>query len=123
MRRAADASSGSVCGYLLSSTRRRYNFPSDVVGRPAIPVLLALACPRFTRTRPPARRAPGEHGTFRTAAAHLDYVASMKFDVVYLPPIHPIGTVKVLCGMGIQFMMLLMSFVGTSTICPNPSFH
>ncbi len=35
---------------------------------------------------------PGEHGTFRTAADHLDYVASMNFDVVYLPPIHPIGT-------------------------------
>ena len=34
---------------------------------------------------------PGEHGTFATAAAHLDYVASMNFDVVYLPPIHPIG--------------------------------
>ena len=35
---------------------------------------------------------PGEHGTFRTAAEHLDYVAGMKFDVVYFPPIHPIGT-------------------------------
>ncbi len=35
---------------------------------------------------------PGEHGTFQTAADHLDYVASMNFDVVYLPPIHPIGT-------------------------------
>jgi len=35
---------------------------------------------------------PGEHGTFATAADHLDYVASMNFDVVYLPPIHPIGT-------------------------------
>ena len=35
---------------------------------------------------------PGEHGTFRTAAAHLDYVAAMNFDVVYFPPIHPIGT-------------------------------
>ena len=35
---------------------------------------------------------PGEHGTFQTATEHLDYVASMKFDVVYFPPIHPIGT-------------------------------
>ena len=31
------------------------------------------------------------HGTFITAAAHLPRVASMGFDVVYLPPIHPIG--------------------------------
>jgi starch synthase (maltosyl-transferring) len=31
------------------------------------------------------------HGTFATAARHLSYVAEMGFDVVYLPPIHPIG--------------------------------
>lgn len=30
-------------------------------------------------------------GTFATAAKRLDGVAKMKFDVVYLPPIHPIG--------------------------------
>jgi starch synthase (maltosyl-transferring) len=34
------------------------------------------------------------HGTFATAAAALDRVADMGFDVVYLPPIHPIGTVN-----------------------------
>ena len=31
-------------------------------------------------------------GTLRTAAKRLDGVAAMGFDVVYLPPIHPIGT-------------------------------
>ncbi|MGH3852432.1 MAG: maltotransferase domain-containing protein [Pseudonocardiaceae bacterium] len=31
------------------------------------------------------------HGTFATATAELDRIASMGFDVVYLPPIHPIG--------------------------------
>ena len=31
------------------------------------------------------------HGTLRTAESWLPYVASMGFDVVYLPPIHPIG--------------------------------
>jgi starch synthase (maltosyl-transferring) len=31
-------------------------------------------------------------GTFRTAARRLPAVAGMGFDVVYLPPIHPIGT-------------------------------
>jgi starch synthase (maltosyl-transferring) len=30
-------------------------------------------------------------GTFRTAMERLDAVAAMGFDVVYLPPIHPIG--------------------------------
>jgi len=34
------------------------------------------------------------HGTFATAAAALDRVAAMGFDVVYLPPIHPIGRVN-----------------------------
>ena len=31
-------------------------------------------------------------GTFRTAARSLQRVADMQFDVIYLPPIHPIGT-------------------------------
>ncbi len=34
---------------------------------------------------------PGAHGTLRDCETHLEYVASMGFDVVYLPPIHPIG--------------------------------
>ncbi len=34
---------------------------------------------------------PGRSATFDEAAARLPYVASMGFDVLYLPPIHPIG--------------------------------
>ena len=37
---------------------------------------------------------PGEHGTFADVAEKLDYVADMGFDVLYLPPIHPIGVTK-----------------------------
>jgi len=33
----------------------------------------------------------GRHGTFRDCEAWLPYIASMGFDVVYLPPVHPIG--------------------------------
>lgn len=33
-------------------------------------------------------------GTFRTAAERLPAVAAMGFDVIYLPPIHPIGEVN-----------------------------
>ncbi|HTV17496.1 MAG TPA: alpha-1,4-glucan--maltose-1-phosphate maltosyltransferase [Polyangiaceae bacterium] len=33
----------------------------------------------------------GKHGTFATAAERLPYIAAMGFDVLYLPPIHPIG--------------------------------
>jgi starch synthase (maltosyl-transferring) len=34
----------------------------------------------------------GHHGTFKDCEARLAYVAAMGFDVVYLPPIHPIGS-------------------------------
>jgi starch synthase (maltosyl-transferring) len=35
---------------------------------------------------------PPKSGTFATAAKRLPAIAAMGFDVVYLPPIHPIGT-------------------------------
>jgi starch synthase (maltosyl-transferring) len=35
---------------------------------------------------------PGRHGTFQDCIARLPYIAAMGFDVLYLPPIHPIGT-------------------------------
>lgn len=46
----------------------------------------------FPRSTAPA--SPGEpprHGTFRDIEKRLPYVASLGFDVLYLPPIHPIG--------------------------------
>jgi starch synthase (maltosyl-transferring) len=33
----------------------------------------------------------GAHGTFRDVEAHLGRIAEMGFDVLYFPPIHPIG--------------------------------
>jgi starch synthase (maltosyl-transferring) len=47
----------------------------------------------FPRSTAAERGRDGEprHGTFRDVAARLDYVAGMGFDVLYLPPIHPIG--------------------------------
>jgi starch synthase (maltosyl-transferring) len=36
---------------------------------------------------------PGQHGTFKDCEARLPYIAQMGFDVLYLPPIHPIGDV------------------------------
>ena len=35
---------------------------------------------------------PGRHGSLRDCEAHLPYIAAMGFDVLYLPPIHPIGS-------------------------------
>jgi starch synthase (maltosyl-transferring) len=37
---------------------------------------------------------PGRHGTFRDCEMRLAYVAELGFDVLYLPPIHPIGRVN-----------------------------
>jgi starch synthase (maltosyl-transferring) len=34
---------------------------------------------------------PGRHGTFADVERRLDYVEELGFDVLYLPPIHPIG--------------------------------
>ncbi len=34
---------------------------------------------------------PGQHGTLRDVTGRLEYVAEMGFDVLYLPPISPIG--------------------------------
>ena len=34
---------------------------------------------------------PGRHGTFKDCEAQLPRIAEMGFDVLYFPPIHPIG--------------------------------
>jgi starch synthase (maltosyl-transferring) len=38
--------------------------------------------------------APNKHGTFRDCIPRLGYVSEMGFDVLYFPPIHPIGHTK-----------------------------
>jgi len=34
---------------------------------------------------------PGQHGTFKDCERRLPYISEMGFDVLYFPPIHPIG--------------------------------
>jgi starch synthase (maltosyl-transferring) len=34
---------------------------------------------------------PGSHGTFQDCESRIPYLAAMGFDVLYFPPIHPIG--------------------------------
>ncbi|RBY84026.1 alpha-1,4-glucan--maltose-1-phosphate maltosyltransferase [Blastococcus sp. TF02A-26] len=48
----------------------------------------------FPRSTGPVVGGVATHGTFTTAADRLPAVADMGFDVVYLPPIHPIGEVN-----------------------------
>jgi starch synthase (maltosyl-transferring) len=45
--------------------------------------------PRSTSPDPAAH--PTRHGTFKDCQSRLPYIAAMGFDIVYLPPIHPIG--------------------------------
>lgn len=42
----------------------------------------------FPRSASPV---PGQHGTFRDVEQQLPAIAEMGFDILYLPPIHPIG--------------------------------
>ncbi|MGH9567179.1 MAG: alpha-amylase family glycosyl hydrolase, partial [Candidatus Angelobacter sp.] len=37
---------------------------------------------------------PGRHGTFRDCENRLPYVAEMGFDILYFPPIHPVGRIN-----------------------------
>jgi len=41
-----------------------------------------------------AGETPGRHGTFADVEKRLPYIAELGFDVLYLPPIHPIGREK-----------------------------
>ena len=43
---------------------------------------------------PRSAGAPGRHGTFDDVVSRLPAIAAMGFDVLYMPPIHPIGTTK-----------------------------
>jgi len=38
-----------------------------------------------------ASAVPGQHGTLKDVATRLPEIAAMGFDIVYMPPIHPIG--------------------------------
>jgi starch synthase (maltosyl-transferring) len=62
---------------------------------PALPVTVERRAAQFAawyeffpRSQSPT---PGTHGTFADAAQRLPALREMGFDVVYLPPIHPIG--------------------------------
>jgi starch synthase (maltosyl-transferring) len=47
--------------------------------------------PRSCTPEPAQPSKPSPYGTLRDCEARLPYVAAMGFDVLYLPPIHPIG--------------------------------
>ena len=65
------------------------------VYQPVLPVVVDPARARFSawyELFPRSTAAePGRHGTFADVEKRLPYVQAMGFDVLYLPPIHPIG--------------------------------
>ena len=64
----------------------RYRRELEVVVEPVL-----AACSAWYELFPRSTGPAGTHGTFRDAETRLDYVAELGFDVIYLPPIHPIG--------------------------------
>jgi starch synthase (maltosyl-transferring) len=51
----------------------------------------SAACSAWYELFPRSCGQHGRHGTLRDVEARLDHVAELGFDILYLPPIHPIG--------------------------------
>lgn len=86
-------------GAELTETMERYpdrsfavTYGKDLEVNVDIPRALFSTWYEFFPRSVPTRKGP--HGTFRDCEEFLPYVAGMGFDVIYLPPIHPIGTTK-----------------------------
>jgi starch synthase (maltosyl-transferring) len=102
---ARDASTGASAGdpriaailddEVLAMTKRHPDRRRSTIYRPVLELTVDRELARFGAWYeffPRSTGTRGEHGTFQTAARALHRVADMGFDVVYLPPIHPIGT-------------------------------
>jgi starch synthase (maltosyl-transferring) len=76
MKRHADRAFAASASLELTADRRRAQFSSWYE--------------LFARVAAESDR----HGTFRDVQARLPYMARMGFDVLYLPPIHPIGQIN-----------------------------
>ncbi|HKQ27133.1 MAG TPA: alpha-1,4-glucan--maltose-1-phosphate maltosyltransferase, partial [Burkholderiales bacterium] len=70
--------------------------PESVMeSEPALEVVVDPVRARFStwyEMFPRSARGDGRHGTFKDVVALLPYVQEMGFDVLYFPPIHPIGS-------------------------------
>jgi starch synthase (maltosyl-transferring) len=81
-----DALAGAMARAPDRSRAARYDRELEVsVERPR------AACSAWYELFPRSARGDGRHGTLRDVEARLPYVAELGFDVLYLPPIHPIG--------------------------------
>ena len=77
---------------LMASTERRQHRHRVRGARGSGCEPRARALQRLVRAVPAlAARPSRQHGTLQDVEARLPYIAAMGFDVLYLPPIHPIG--------------------------------
>ena len=92
----SEALAGIVFGEPLASVMGALADPGSGTTSEVYSVLAERAKARFSSWYELFPRSasgdPGRHGTFKDVRRNLDYVERMGFDVVYLPPIHPIGT-------------------------------
>jgi starch synthase (maltosyl-transferring) len=79
-----------VAGHPDMDRATRYERELEVVVEP-VRARFSAWYELFPRSTAPE---PGRHGTFADVIERLDYVAELGFDVLYLPPVHPIGRVR-----------------------------
>jgi starch synthase (maltosyl-transferring) len=72
-------------------TRHAERGPSAAVSHELVVDRRRAAFGSWYEMFPRSAAEPGRHGSLRDVAERLPYVAAMGFDVLYLPPIHPIG--------------------------------
>lgn len=93
--RAGDTTVLTDDGRTVAALLARHPDRRDATASPPLPLLVDRERARFSawyELFPRSTGPAGQHGTLADAEALLPYVAAMGFDVLYLPPIHPIGT-------------------------------
>ncbi len=94
-RAAGDPADGALDETLDGLMTRHADRTHETVQEPVLELVVEPKLARFStwyelfpRSASPD---PDRHGTFRDVIARLPYVAGLGFDVLYLPPVHPIG--------------------------------
>ncbi|WP_245190921.1 alpha-1,4-glucan--maltose-1-phosphate maltosyltransferase [Jannaschia formosa] len=99
LKRLRDAAKGAEAQSVLLSAEAselmsRIGPRANVTETPPLPVWVDREKAAFSawyELFPRSMGEPGRHGTFADVERHLDYVTDLGFDVLYFPPIHPIG--------------------------------
>jgi starch synthase (maltosyl-transferring) len=80
--------SADVSGPLVPEDRLRFEYSSEILVEREL-ARFGAWYELFPRSQ---AKEPGRHGTFADVEERLPELAALGFDVIYLPPIHPIGT-------------------------------